>query len=75
MFQRLSRKTGERLTPHSLRHGCAVAVAEAADKDSPTPLATINKVKRQLGHAWLRTTECYLDGLRTTGLPVNRMAF
>lgn len=74
-FQRLSKLTGERLTPHSLRHGCAVAVAEAADVDSPTPLATINKVKRQLGHRWLRTTEVYLEGLRVTGKPVSAMSF
>jgi integrase len=74
-FQRLSDKTGEKLTPHSLRHGCAVAVAEAADIDSPTPLATMNQVRRQLGHAWLRTTEVYLEGLRDTGTPVSAMAF
>lgn len=74
-FQRLSKATGERLTPHSLRHGCAVAVAEVADIDSPTPLATMNKVRRQLGHAWLRTTEVYLVGLRDVGKPVSAMSF
>lgn len=72
-FQALSKRVGERLTPYSLRHGCAVAVAEVADRESNSPLATVATVQRQLGHRYMGTSYTYLSGLR--GKQVARMAF
>lgn len=51
LLDRLSRRVGQNVTPHMLRHTFATAAAE---------VATLDVVQKLLGHRWLSSTEVYL---------------